>query len=62
MDVVHMDFSSAFDTVSYNPFLEKFDALWARQVVSAVDGELVDRQYPDGGGNWLFFKLATCHK
>lgn len=36
--------------------------LWSRQAVSVVGAELVDRPYPEGGGQWLLFKRATCHK
>ncbi|KAK4821749.1 hypothetical protein QYF61_000810 [Mycteria americana] len=38
------------------------DALRSRQVVCAVGGELAARLHPEGGGKWLLFNLATCHK
>lgn len=36
------------------------EAFGARQVVSAVGGELADRPHPEGGGKRLIFKLG-CH-
>jgi len=51
-DVVCLDFSKAFDTISHCILLEKFGSLWLGQLHSLVGKELARGPGPESDGEW----------
>ena len=49
VDTVYLGFSKAFDTVPPPSPPGEINALWPRQGVCAVGGDLADRPHPKGG-------------
>ena len=52
VDAVHLDFSRAFDTVSYTILLEKLGSPWPGQVHSLLSKEPVGGLGPESDGEW----------
>lgn len=63
VDIIYLDFSKAFHTVSHSLLLKEGSYAWqSRQEVCVMGGNLTDQQHTESGGKELHSKLATYHK
>ena len=61
LDAVLLDYSKAFDSVSFNCLLRELFAIGVRgNLLSWFRTELLDRSLAQGSYWWTFINLATC--
>lgn len=60
MDVVYLDLSKAFGTVSYN-IPRQADKVWVREAGSGVDEKLVELLVPESYDEWHKVQQEESH-